>query len=139
MKSRTSYFLQSFSSKSSNDKYPGLGTIEIVKERESSTILVNKLHPFVFYKENSEEKQNLLRFMQFCLNLKMWVKHHYDPRLLQNKVSIPLLQRIRSKRDNRVQAALKNKSINNKIITVNVDNNFLNNFDYYDDDEFGIV
>jgi len=139
MKSRTSYFLQSFSSKSSNNKYPGLGTIEIVKERESSTILVNKLHLFVFDEENSEEKQNLLRFMQFCLNLKMWVKHHYDPRLLQNKVSIPLLQRIRNKSDNRVQAALKNKSINNKIITVNVDNIYLNNFDFYDDDEFGIV
>ena len=75
--------------------------------------------------------------MQFCLILKMWVKHHYDPRLVQNNISIPLLQKIRSKRDSRTQTVLKNESDRKKKFTVNT--NYLNNFDLYDDDEFGIV
>ncbi len=140
MKSHTSYILQSISSKSTNKKFPGLGTIEIVKYRDTSTIIVNKLHPFVFDKENAEDMNNILRFMHFCLNLKMWVKYGYDTRLLDNKISVPLLQKIRNKTDHQIQTNHTNK----KIITlknINVDASYLNNFDIYDDDDdkFGIV
>ncbi|MFX1346315.1 MAG: leucine-rich repeat domain-containing protein [Promethearchaeota archaeon] len=139
MNFHTSYILQSLSSKSSNDKYPGLGTIEIVKDRDTSTIIVNKLHPFVFDKEHVEDMNNILRFMHFCLNLKMWVKYDYDTRLLDNKISVPLLQKIRNKIDHQIQTNHTNK----KIITlknINVDASYLNDFDIYDDDnKFGIV
>jgi Leucine-rich repeat (LRR) protein len=143
VKSHTSYILQSISSKSTNDKYPGLGTIEIVKDRDTSTIIVNKLHPFVFDKENDEDKNNILGFMRFCLNLKMWVKHDYDSRLLDNKISVLLLQKIRNIRNHQIQATYSDKKNNEKIITlknINADASYLNDFDIYDDDDkFGIV
>lgn len=81
--------------------------------------------------------------MQFCFNLKKWVKYDYDSRLLESKISAPLLHKIRNKRDNQIQASYTNKKINEKIITlknVNADTNYQNYFDIYDDDdEFGIV
>jgi len=81
-----------------NDSVPGFCEIEYFtrtdQEESKSKVCITDSYPITLEDLEKEESQVYAQFRVLCTNLKLWVEHKFDLRLLRKDIAFPLLYKL---------------------------------------------
>jgi len=81
-----------------NNSVPGFCEVEFfmktTQEQTKSKVYITDSYPIELEQPSFSESPAHARFRVLCTNLKLWVEHAFDPRLLSKAIAFPLLNKL---------------------------------------------